>query len=105
MAKRKSRTLIESAKCMLLEAELDKLFREEGILTTAYLRNRIVSKSIKKTSVELFIGVSTFLASRFSCTFQRKHEVGYQGPRNFGMLPWQLYRIQNPGFRSGKDLD
>lgn len=48
-------------------------------MTAAYLQNKIVSKSIKKTRS----GISSPEESR---------------------LPWQRYRIQDPAFSNGKDL-
>lgn len=52
----KNRSLTESAKCMLLYANLDNRFWGEAILTAAYLQNRMISRSIDKTTVELFTG-------------------------------------------------
>lgn len=56
VAERKNRSLVESAKCMLLDADLDKRFWGEAILTAVYLQNRMVSRSIDKTPIELFTG-------------------------------------------------
>ncbi|KYQ53232.1 Copia protein [Trachymyrmex zeteki] len=41
---------------MLLDAELDNRFWGEAILTAAYLQNRMTSRSVDKTSIELFTG-------------------------------------------------
>lgn len=41
---------------MLLDACLDNRFWGEAVLTAAYLQNRMTSRSIDKTPVELFIG-------------------------------------------------
>lgn len=57
VAERKNRSLTESAKCMLLDAGLNNRFWGEAILTAAYLQNRLPSRSINKTPVELFTGV------------------------------------------------
>lgn len=56
VAERKNRSLVESAKSMLLDADLDNRFWGEAILTTTYLQNRIASKNINKTPLELFTG-------------------------------------------------
>ncbi|XP_067216875.1 uncharacterized protein [Linepithema humile] len=56
VAERKNRSLTESAKCMLLDAHLDNRFWGEAVLTAAYLQNRMTSRSIDETPVELFIG-------------------------------------------------
>ncbi|KYN16082.1 Copia protein [Trachymyrmex cornetzi] len=41
---------------MLLDAELDNRFWGEAVLTAAYLQNRMTSRSIDKTPIELFTG-------------------------------------------------
>lgn len=51
VAERKNRSLVESAKCILSNAKLDKKFWKE-----AYLQNRMIDRSIGKTSLELFTG-------------------------------------------------
>lgn len=56
VAERKNRSLVETAKSMLLDANLDKRFWGEAILTATYLQNRMVSRSIEKTPIELFTG-------------------------------------------------
>jgi len=56
VAERKNRSLTESAKCMLLDADLDNRFWGEAVLTATYLQNRVISRSIDKTPVELFTG-------------------------------------------------
>lgn len=56
VAERKNRFLTETAKCMLLDANLDNRFWGEAILTATYLQNRMISRSINKTPVELFTG-------------------------------------------------
>jgi len=55
VAERKNRSLTESAKSMLLNADLDNRFWGEAILTAAYLQNRITSHCIDKTPFELFL--------------------------------------------------
>jgi len=41
---------------MLLDADLDNRFWGEAVLTATYLQNRVISRSIDKTPVELFTG-------------------------------------------------
>jgi hypothetical protein len=46
LAERKNRTLVEAARCMLLESGLPALFWGEAIMTANHVRNRCISKSI-----------------------------------------------------------
>lgn len=78
IAERKNRTLVESAKCMLLDAGLDKCFWREAMLNAAYLQNRMTSCSIERTPTELFIGEKPDIShvrifgSKFIRLFQNK---------------------------------
>ena len=55
VAKRKNRTLIEMARCMLLQSELSKGFWAEAVATANYIRNRCPTTSLKgKTPFELW---------------------------------------------------
>lgn len=54
VAERKNRSLTEMAKCMLLDVNLDNRFWGEAVLTATYLQNRMTSRSIDKTPLELF---------------------------------------------------
>ncbi|KAH0816603.1 hypothetical protein GEV33_006188 [Tenebrio molitor] len=46
LAERKNRTLVEAARCMLLESGLPASFWGEAIMTANHVRNRCISKSI-----------------------------------------------------------
>ena len=54
-AERKNRTLLETARCLLMEANLPNSFWAEAINTANYLRNRLPTKSLnRKTPYELW---------------------------------------------------
>lgn len=107
VAERKNRSLTESAKCMLLDANLDNRFWGEAVLTATYLQNRMTSRSIDKTPVELFLGskpdlkhLRVFGSKVFSLIPKQKRKkwddkaeegvlVGYDGDT-------KGYRILNP---------
>lgn len=46
VAERKNRTLIEMARCMLLEANLPNVFWGEAVMTANYIQNRLTTKSV-----------------------------------------------------------
>lgn len=54
VAERKNRSLVEMAKCMLLDAEMDKKYWAEAINTANYLYNRLPTKACIKTPYELW---------------------------------------------------
>lgn len=54
VAERKNRSLLESARCMLYDADMDKKYWGEAINTANYLQNRLPSKCIEKTPFELW---------------------------------------------------
>uniref|UniRef100_A0A5S6Q5K7 Integrase catalytic domain-containing protein n=1 Tax=Trichuris muris TaxID=70415 RepID=A0A5S6Q5K7_TRIMR len=56
VAERKNRSLQEMAKCMLLDSNLPNRFWGEAMITAAYLQNRLPSRSIEKTPMELWNG-------------------------------------------------
>jgi transposase InsO family protein len=56
VAERKNRTLIEMARCMLLEAGLPYSFWAETVNTANYIQNRSPSRSVDKTPHELWTG-------------------------------------------------
>ena len=49
VAERKNRTLVEMAKCMLIDAGLNECYWGEAINTANYLQNRLPSKTIEDT--------------------------------------------------------
>lgn len=58
VAERLNRTLIEKAKCMLLNAKLPKQYWAEAVQTAAYLLNRTPTKSLLyKTPEEMWSGI------------------------------------------------
>lgn len=54
VAERKNRTLTEMTNCMLLDADLPKRYWDEAITTVVYLQNRLPSRSVERTSYELW---------------------------------------------------
>lgn len=56
-AERKNRTLIEMARCMLLEAGMAKTFWGEAVIMANYIQNRLPAKGIEKTPYEIWFGV------------------------------------------------
>jgi len=56
VAERKNRTLCESARSMLFEANLPKKYWGEAIMTAGYLQNRLPSKAVNKTPYEVWNG-------------------------------------------------
>ena len=57
MAERKNRTLIEKARCMLIESKLPKKFWAEAIYTPNYLCNSIPTRTTQyKTPFEKWVG-------------------------------------------------
>lgn len=58
VAERLNRTLVEKAKCMLLNAKLSKQYWAEAVQTAAYLLNRTPTKSLLyKTPEEMWSGI------------------------------------------------
>lgn len=56
IAERKNRTLVEMARCMIIESKLDNSFWGEAVLTPNYIQNRLPWKSIKVTPYEGWFG-------------------------------------------------
>lgn len=56
IAERKNRTLMEAARTMLIGSGLPKNFWTEAVRTAAFVNNRLVNKSTRKTAYELFFG-------------------------------------------------
>ena len=56
VAERKNRTIIEMAKCMLLDAGLSQQYWGEAVMTAVYLQNRLPTKATNKTPFELWHG-------------------------------------------------
>lgn len=55
-AERMNRTLVEKARCMLIDAKLDKNFWAEAINTAAYIVNRSPCRVLDKTPEEVWSG-------------------------------------------------
>lgn len=55
-AERKNRTLIEMARCMLLEAQYEKKFWGEAVNMANYVQNRLPTRGIDKTPYEIWNG-------------------------------------------------
>ena len=53
VAERKNRSLMEMARCMLIDANMDKKYWAEAINTANYLQNRLPTKAVEKTPYEL----------------------------------------------------
>lgn len=60
IAERKNRTLIEMAKCLLLDAKLAKTFWGEAINTSNYIQNRLITKATNKIPYELWFEERTY---------------------------------------------
>lgn len=56
VAERRNRYLQEMAVCMLLDAGLDKRYWGEAIAAAAYIQNRLPSRSVHKTPMDLWCG-------------------------------------------------
>lgn len=56
VAERKNRTLIEMARCMILEAELENKFWGEAVVMANYIQNRLPAKDIVRTPFENWYG-------------------------------------------------
>jgi transposase InsO family protein len=54
VAERKNRSIVEMAKCMLLDAGLPQQYWGEAVMTAVYLQNRLPTKSTEKTPFELW---------------------------------------------------
>jgi transposase InsO family protein len=54
VAERKNRTLMEAARCMLIDAEIKKKYWAEAVNTACYLQNILPSKAVDKTPFELW---------------------------------------------------
>lgn len=57
MCERLNRTIVEKAKCLLFDANLQKVFWAEAVHTAIYLRNRSIAAGLKKTPFELWTGI------------------------------------------------
>lgn len=56
VAERKNRTLIEMARCMLIDANLPNIFWDEAVNTANYIQNRIITKGANGIPFELWNG-------------------------------------------------
>lgn len=56
VAERKNRTIVEMARCMLIDAKMDHRFWAEAVNTAVHLQNMLPSRSIEKTPHELWFG-------------------------------------------------
>lgn len=56
LSERSNRTIVERARCLLFEADLEKKFWAEAANTAVYLKNRSVASSIEKTPYEAWTG-------------------------------------------------
>lgn len=54
VAERKNRTLVEMARCMLIDAKLPKTFWGEAITTANYIQNRVITRATNVTPYELW---------------------------------------------------
>lgn len=92
VAERKNRTLVEMAKCLLIQSELSPSFWEEAINTANYIRNRCPTSSLGgKTPFERWTG--------------KPPDVGYF--QEFGCRVYSLIREPNKekfGSRSRKGI-
>lgn len=61
VAERKNRTLIEMARCMLLESGLDKKFWGEAVSMVNFIQNRLPVKEILKTPHEHWYGIKPYI--------------------------------------------
>lgn len=56
VAERKNRTLMEAARCMLIDASMDNRYWAEAVNTANFLQNILPSTAIEKTPYELWYG-------------------------------------------------
>lgn len=56
LSERSNRTIVEKARCLIYEADLDKKFWAEAANTAVYLKNRSVASHIEKTPFEMWMG-------------------------------------------------
>lgn len=56
VAERKNRTLVEMARCMLIDAKLEKYFWGEAVLMAKYVQNRLPGKEVEGTPYENWFG-------------------------------------------------
>lgn len=56
VAERKNRTLIEMARCMLIESGMAKTFWGEAVIMANYIQNRLPWKNVEKTPYEIWFG-------------------------------------------------
>jgi transposase InsO family protein len=56
VAERKNRTLVEMARCMLIDAKLPYTFWGEAVMTANYMQNRLPSRCIETTPYETWLG-------------------------------------------------
>lgn len=54
VAERKNRSLMEMSRCMLIDANLEKKYWGEAVVTANFLQNRLPTKATKKTHFELW---------------------------------------------------
>ncbi|KAG7307913.1 hypothetical protein JYU34_006528 [Plutella xylostella] len=56
MCERLNRTIVERARCLLFDANMEKKFWAEAVNTAVYLRNRTLASGLQKTPYELWSG-------------------------------------------------
>lgn len=61
VSEKKNKTIVEMARCLLLEKKLPQRFWGEGIHTSVYLLNRLPRKVVdEKTPIEGCIGIQPY---------------------------------------------
>lgn len=101
VAERLNRTLLEKIRSMLFEAKLPKVFWGEALVTTAYLKNRTPSSSIRsKTPFELWFGKPPRLRHLkvFGCQAYIHQKLGKLDPRSLVGL-FMGYPYGTKGYR------
>lgn len=61
IAERKNRSLMEMARCMLIDADMEHKFWAEAVATANFMQNRIISSAINNTPIFLWKGLKPTL--------------------------------------------
>ena len=81
IAEWKNRSLVDMARCMLLDSKLAKMFWAEAVLHATYLQNTLPMSNVEKMPYELFAGKKPDV-----------HHLRVFGARIFAHLPKELRR-------------
>lgn len=101
-AERKNRTLVEMARCMLIESGLPPCFWAEAISTANHIRNRCITKSLNNgTSYEKWFGKQPDI--KYFRKFGSRVMALNKTPNKGKLINWSMCQIFNGNISVRRD--